>query len=260
MRSILFYLSVCLILVAGVYAGEAVTEENITIGVSSGDPVEIFTINGDITVSDWSSDQVEVIYTITCDSEEELDFITVESNTSSGIICEVYYDETWEGSHSGSVDFVVQIPSDIDLAIELASVNGNVSINGGKGEALLEVVNGNIEADGFGGELTVNSVNGNIYVSESPGIRTAELVNGNIECIVTALTNDLELASVNGNITLYLGTDAEVEIETISGIIEIADVFNAHISENIVGTSSEFGDGEFLIEISTVSGCIIIDK
>lgn len=260
MKSILLYLSVCLVLVSGVYAGEVVTEENITIGLSSGDPVEIFTINGDVTVSEWSSDQVEVIYTITCDSEEELDFITVECNTSSGIICEVDYDSAWEGSHSGSVDFVVQIPSDIDLEIELASVNGNVSIDGGKGEALLEVVNGNIEADGFGGELTVNSVNGNIYVSESSGIRTAELVNGNIECIVTALTNDLELASVNGNITLYLGTDAEVEIETITGIIEIADVFNAHISENIVGTSSEFGDGEFLIEISTVSGSIIIDK
>ena len=87
MKYCLHCLSVCLVLVSCVYAGEVVKEENITIGVSSGDPVEIFTINGDVTVSEWPSDQVEVIYTITCSSEEELDFITVECNTSSGIIC-----------------------------------------------------------------------------------------------------------------------------------------------------------------------------
>ncbi len=45
MKYCLYCLSVCLVLVSGVYAGEVVTEENITIGVSSGDPVEIFTVN-----------------------------------------------------------------------------------------------------------------------------------------------------------------------------------------------------------------------
>ena len=260
MKSMLSCLSVCLIMAAGVYAAAVVTEENITIEASSGDPVEIFTVNGDITVSDWSSDQVEVIYIITCDTEEELDFITVECNTSSGIICEVEYDGDWDGSHSGSVDFEVQVPSGIDLAIELASVNGNVIVDGGKGEALLEVVNGNIETDGFTGELAVYSVNGNIDITESSGLRVAELVNGNIECVVNVLEDDLELEAVNGNIILYLGTDAEVEIETISGMIEIADDFNAYITENIVGTSSEFGDGEFSIDISTISGNILIDN
>ncbi len=260
MKYCLYCLSVCLVLVSGVYAGEVVTEENITIGVSSGDPVEIFTVNGDVIVSEWSSDQVEVVYLITCDSEEELDYITVECNTSSGIICEVNYDDAWDGSHSGSVDFEVQIPSSIDLAIELASVNGNVTITGGEGDALLEVVNGNIEAEGFNGELVVNSVNGNIDINGSPGITVAELVNGNIECIVNALDNDLELASVNGRITLYLGVDAEVEVETISGVIDIANTFDAHVTENIVGSSSAFGEGEFSIEISTVSGNIIIDN
>ncbi len=253
-------MSVCLVLVTGVYAGDVVTEENITVEVSSGDPVEIFTINGDITVEEWNSDQVEVIYTITCSSEEQLEFITVDCNTSGGIICEVDYDESWGGSQNGGVDFTLKIPSNIDLEIELASVNGNVSIDGGNGEALLEVVNGNIEAKGFSGELAVHCVNGNIDISESPGIRIAELVNGNIECVINALEDDLELAAVNGSITLNLGIDAEVEIETISGTIEIEDIFNAYITDDIVGSSSEFGDGEFSIEISTVSGDIIIDN
>ncbi len=259
MKFSLYCLSVCLVLVPGIYAGEVVTEENITIGVSSGDPVEIFTVNGDITVSQWSSDQVEVVYIITCSSEEELDFITVECNTSNGIMCEVNYDEAWEGSHSGSVDFEVQIPTGIELAIELAAVNGNVSTEGGNGEALLEVVNGNIDAEGFSGELIVHSVNGNINIIESPGIRIIEVVNGSIECAVNDLEDDLVIEAVNGNISLFLGVDAEVNIETISGNIEIADIFAAYITDDMVGTSSAFGAGEFSIDINTVSGNILID-
>ena len=259
MKISLYCLSVCLVLVPGIYAGEVVTEENITIGVSSGDPVEIFTVNGDITVSQWSSDMVEVVYTITCSSEEELDFITVECNTSNGIMCEVNYDDAWGGSHSGSVNFEVQVPSGIELAIELASVNGNVSTEGGQGEALLEVVNGNIDAEGFSGELNVHSVNGNIDVIESPGIRIIEVVNGSIVCAVNDLENDLIIEAVNGNISLFLGVDAEVNIETISGNIEIADTFAAYINDNMVGTSSAFGAGEFSIYINTVSGNILID-
>ncbi|MEN8207927.1 MAG: hypothetical protein ABFR50_01625 [Candidatus Fermentibacteria bacterium] len=258
MRFSLYCLVVCLVLVSGVRAGEVITEENVTVGVSSGDPVEIFTVNGNIAVSEWSSDLVEVIYTITCSSDEELEFITVDCNTSNGIICEVNYAEEWEGSHSGSVDFEVQIPSDIDLEIELASINGNVSAEGGEGKALLEVVNGNIDAEGFSGELIVQSVNGNVDIIESPGIRIIEVVNGNVECVVNALEDDLELDAVNGSIILYLGVDVEVGIETISGKIEIADVFNAYITDDLVGTSSMFGDGEFSIDINTVSGNVFI--
>lgn len=260
MKTVLSCLSVCLILVAGVFAGEVVKEENVTVEVASGDPVEIFTVNGDITVEEWSSDNVEVIYIITCDSEEELSFLTVESNTSDGIICTVEYDEDWDSEHSGSVDFEVKVPSDIDLEIELVSVNGNISIDGGEGEALLEVVNGNIEATGFRGELAVHSVNGDIDIVETPGIRVAELVNGNIECIIDVLEDDLELAAVSGNILLNLTTDAEVEIETISGVIKISEIFDAHITDDIVGSSTEFGDGEYSIVISTISGDISVDN
>ncbi|MCD4848051.1 MAG: hypothetical protein K8R76_07665 [Candidatus Aegiribacteria sp.] len=257
MKYILSSLSVCMVLVTGVTAGQVTTVENITVEASSGNPMEIFTINGSIDVEEWDSNQVEVVYTITCSNEEELSFITVESNMSNGIICEVDYDDDCECSNC-SVDFEVRIPENIDLTIELTSVNGNVSIDGGKGEAILEVVNGNIDAENFSGELEVCSVNGNIEVSDSPGVRIAELVNGNIECVINSLEDDLELETVNGNITLYLGIDALVEIETISGEISIDESFNALITENIVGCSAEFGDGDLSIEISTISGDITI--
>ncbi len=260
MKLLLSCLTVCLVLSAGASAEEAVTEETISVDVSSGDPIEIITINGDIITEEWDSDQVMILYTITCDTEEELDFISVDCNTSNGILCEVDYDEDWGDSHSGSVDFAVNIPSDIDLEFEYVSVNGDVIVIGGYGKALLEVVNGDIIAESFDGELSVHAVNGDIDISESPGIRVAELVNGNIECIIDVLEDDLELAAVNGRIILDLRADAEVEIETISGTITVDDIFNAHISEEIVGSSTEFGEGEYCIEITTVSGDISIEE
>ena len=257
MKSTLTCLSVCLVLVSSAFAGDYSTVENITVQISSEDPVEIFTINGNINVEEWDSDKVEVVYTVTSDNQEDLDFVTVEYDTSIGIICEVEYDDDRENSHA-SVDFAVKIPSGIDLAIELVSINGDVSIDGGTGEAFLEVVNGSITAANFSGKLEVSAVNGDIEVSESPGFRIAELVNGTIECIINAIENDIEIAVVNGSIILDLGVDALVEIETVSGTIDIVEAFNASVIENIVGYSSEFGEGEYSIEISTVSGDISI--
>ncbi|MCK5065297.1 MAG: hypothetical protein KAQ97_08440 [Candidatus Fermentibacteraceae bacterium] len=74
----------------------------------------------------------------------------------------------------------------------------------------------------------------------------------------SAIENDIEIAVVNGSIILDLGVDALVEIETVSGTIDIVEAFNARVIENIVGYSSEFGEGEYSIEISTVSGDISI--
>jgi DUF4097 and DUF4098 domain-containing protein YvlB len=259
MKIVFSCLGVCLLIVTAAFAAEAVREESIAVDVLPGDQVEIYTINGNITAENWDSDEVEIIYIITCDTEEELDFISVDCNTSDGIVCQVEYDDNWDDSFSGNVDFNIKLPSDIDLNLDFASVNGNLILLGGDGEALLEAVNGDIEAESFDGELSIHCVNGDILVSDSPGIRIAELVNGNIECIVSSLEEDLELAAVNGYILLDLSTDAEVEIETISGNIDIDDIFNAEIMEELVGSSSEFGSGQYRIEITTVSGDISVE-
>jgi len=253
------FLTCLIVIAAGLYAAEAVSEESIATEVSPGDQLEIYTINGDIIAEKWDSDEVEVVYLITCDSEEELEFISVDCDLSDGIICEVDYDDEWDDSFSGTVDFSIKLPDDLDLEIDFASVNGDVILLGGTGEALLEVVNGDIEAESFGGELAVHCVNGDILVSGSPRIVVAELVNGNIECIIEELEDDLELASVSGEILLDLSTDAEVEIETISGTIMIDDEFNAEVINELVGSSSEFGTGEYCIEITTVSGDISVE-
>jgi len=242
-----------------VYGEDVVREETITATLAADKPVSICNINGDITVEGWDSDQVEVVYIITCDDQEEMDAIDVLCDLSNGIECEVEYDEDWDGNHSGEVVFLVKVPENLALDYELTDVNGDVSLSSARGTVRIEVVNGDITAADFDGEAVLVVVNGSVTASGIPELDEISIVNGDITCFVSELNNDLSLSGVNGEITVNLAATVKVEIDTIHGDIDVSDSFNARIEEEIVGASATFGEGGHLIEISTVSGDIEIN-
>lgn len=256
----LLFLTLTVCLATGIVYGEdVVREETITATLAADKPVSICNINGDITVEGWDSDQVEVVYIITCDDQEEMDAIDVLCDLSDGIVCEVEYDEDWDDNHSGEVVFLVKVPENLALDYQLTDVNGDVSMSSASGTVSIEVVNGNITATDFDGEAVIELVNGSVSVFGIPELDEINIVNGNITCVVSELSNDLSLCGVNGEITVNLTTASIVEIETINGDIEISEGFNADIEEEIVGAYATFGEGEHTITISTVSGDIEIN-
>ncbi len=241
-----------------VYGEDVVREETITATLAADKPVSICNINGDITVEGWDSDQVEVVFIITCDDQEEMDAIDVLYDLSDGIECEVEYDEDWDDDFNGEVVFLVKVPENLSLDYNIDDVNGNVSMSSASGTVCIEVVNGDITATDFDGEAVIELVNGSVTAAGIPELGEINIVNGDITCIVSELNNDLFLSGVNGEITVDLSAAAIVEIETVNGDIDVSDSFNARIEEEIVGASATFGEGEHLIEISTVSGDIEI--
>ena len=243
---------------ASASAEDVVREETITAALNAGEKIQIDNINGDISVEGWSSDEVEVVYTITCDNQEDMDAIEVVCDLDDGISCEVNYEEDWYRNHSGEVNFQIRVPSSQILKYELCDVNGDVSISSAAGSVILEVVNGEIDASEFTGEMTVELVNGSVTTSAVTDLQKVEIVNGSISCSIDQMGSDLSLSSVNGEIEVKLTTDASVEIETLNGDIEIASSFNPHIAEDIVGSSASFGNGEYNLEISAVSGDVEI--
>jgi len=257
MKMLFLLLAVCFIAFSA-YAEDVVREENITAVLNAGDCVEISNINGDISVEGWASESVEVVYIITCESQEEMEAIEVLCDTSNGIVCEVNYDEDWNRNHSGEVSFQIRVPSDQLLEYRLNDVNGDVKISSASGSAVLEAVNGDISAGEFNGELTVDLVNGSVTTSGVTGLKQVDIVNGSIDCSVQNMGCDLSISSVNGDIKVELMADASVEIETLSGDIDITNGYNAQIAESIVGSSASFGNGEFSMDISSVSGSIEI--
>lgn len=258
MKLMLLLLTVAI--VASVSFGEdVVREETITASLESSDLVSILNVNGDISLEGWDSEEVEIVYVITCDNQEEMDAIDVLCDLSDGIACEVDYDEDWDESHSGEVTFMVKVPEDLELDYEIADVNGNIFMSYASGNALLDVVNGEIEASNFDGAVVIELVNGSVNTHSISELDEISVVNGDIICEVSELSNDIFLSGVNGEIILNLDAEAMVEIETVSGDIDLSDSFNAIVMEELVGAGAEFGEGEHRIVITTVSGDIEVN-
>lgn len=170
--------------------------------------------------------------------------------------------------------------------ISLESVNGRVVADRLEGDIKLETVNGGIRDNlSVGKDIVYDSVNGNISVkSEMREIR-AETVNGGIEMELGDVTS-VELTTVNGQIRakLNLLENGKFESSNVSGRIEvefqkdIAAIFDvqAHaggrldnrITDDRVQKAKygphrwlEFstGSGKAKVEMSTVSGRIVLD-
>lgn len=247
-----------LILSTSAFAEECTRVETLTVSVSSGDPVQIYNLNGDIRFEEWDSEDLELSYTITCDDQRAMDNVTVELDTGSGLLCSVEYNDEYRFFNDSSVDFVVKLPSGTYLELESAFMDGDIYLHGGRGTAMLELVRGNIEVIDFDGELTAVLVTGEMTISGVPGLKQLDLVNGAIDCEMLSMLGDLEINTISGDVNLTLGAMSRVAIETISGDIHVADSFGADIIENYVGRSVDFGGGDHSIEISTVSGDVSV--
>ena len=242
------------------FAEEVVMVETVTASLESDAPLSVDNINGDITVTGWDSDTVELTYTVTCESQEDMDAVDVLVDMEDGIACEVTIDSELRESVSCQVDFEISVPSDIDLQYLIENVNGNIQFSDAAGTAEVDMVNGNVEVGDFAGDMSVSVVNGDITAEEVSGMKSIEVVNGSIMLAVQELLNDLSIETVNGEVKVQLATDAVVEIETLSGDIDVAGAFDATVSEDLVGSSAEFGNGERTIVISTVNGDIKVTE
>lgn len=258
MKLLLIMLVVCF--VAGSAIGEDVVRvETVIVTPGTDDTVAIFNFNGDISVEGRDSNEVEVVYTITCDDQEEMDALDVLCDLSSGIAFEVEYDNDWDDNHNGQVAFLVRVPQNLALKYEIENVNGNVVISSAAGTASIEVVNGDIAVSDFEGKVVIDLVNGSVSTVSISEPDEINIVNGEITCIVNELKSDLTLSSINGGISVDLAADAVVEIESLSGRIDVSNGFNVVIEEDVVGFSAGFGQGEHKIIISTVSGDIEVN-
>jgi len=242
-------------LVAGLALAEEVTvdEQACCVVLEADALVAVCSINGDIAIEEWDSDQVCIEYVITCENPDELEVMEIRCDTSDGVFCEVVYPDGWEGDHNATVDFLVRLPGTADIDLSTSTVNGDIHLTDCSGSSVIEIVNGTAEADGFSGKLCVNIVNGVISLNDVPGLYSANIVNGEITGTLVELDSDAEITAVSGSIVLRVPANARVSVSTLSGRIDIPV---GTVDHDIVGSTAEFGEGEYEIEIDTVSGDI----
>ncbi len=227
----------------------------------SGDRLAIENINGPITVTQGTGRTMSVMVTKTVKrGDGNLVKAIMEETGGTVRVCTIYLNRdpnrsTCRGDNSVSqrrgdrfeveMSYEVRVPSGV--ALEVESVNGNVSVRGVDTPASVETVNGTIDFDGA-------------------GAHNLETVNGRVTASFTRAdwTGTVSIETVNGAVSLTLPSNLSAELrgETVNGAIDVGD-FQVTVSgrwgpKEFRGTVG--GGGSRVISIETVNGSITLKK
>ncbi|NJE26033.1 hypothetical protein E3E22_05250 [Thermococcus sp. MV5] len=140
-----------------------------------------------------------------------------------------------------AVNFELLIPREVE--VEVASVNGSITVK-------------NISKAG-----KIATVNGRIHV-ENVEAKKISTVNGTIKVLMAKINNDAGISTVNGSIEVYVSRNANVEVKasTVNGKIN-TDMPGEISKTHIYGPKSftgVLGEGRHKLKISAVNGSVTI--
>ena len=213
--------------------------------------ISVDNINGDIEISGWDRDEVELHAIVKARKEEHLDRIEIDiSATSSRFSVETDYEKQsgWWGNNSnnsGEGTYILQVPRNAQLR-SVESVNGAIEVIGVAGSMNLSTVNGDIEASGLTGDAEIDTVNGSIEVQ-------FDKMNDR---------QDVVLDSVNGSIRVDLPENASARLDASTVHGRISSNLDLEVEKGrFVGSDLRdvVGGGDATISMENVNGSIRIE-
>ena len=221
---------------------EVTQEFHRTVPLAANGRVSLNNINGDVEITGWDKNEVQIDAVKSARDQQRLDNIRIEvNNSSSSVEIETKYPEHMFHNDPGAVHYTLHVPQNARLD-EIKLVNGSLNI---------EKLNGGVHAD---------LVNGKLRASDLTGEADLATVNGSIEANYASLNNvrEIKLKSVNGRVDLLLpqSPNADVEASVVNG--SISTDFPLTVKGRFVGKSMEgtLGSGGLHIELSNVNGSI----
>lgn len=207
-------------------------------------------INGDLTVTGWDKDTIEVIAVKSANSKENLDALLVNTRLDDDRLrIDVKYEDD-DHHHRGEgvqqrVDFTIHVPH-------------GTRINA------IELVNGNIEIKDVEGDVDASSVNGEVSGEKLDGHVALATVNGEVSLVANGRADSIRMNSVNGGVLLVLPKkfDARITAGTVHGSIRTMNGFADVDATSFTGSSLEgtLGKGGLKVELNTVNGNIEIRR
>lgn len=184
--------------------------------VAAGRAIEIKGINGDVSATAASGDQVEVIARKSGQRSDPDDVkIEVVEHAGGVTVCAVYPTPSGERANEclpGARGRSNNRNNDVEVDFEVRVPRG-VLFTG-------RTVNGSVRANGMTADVKASTVNGSVRVATS-ALAEASTVNGSITVSMgrTNWNETLEFATVNGGITVEMPGDlnADVSASTVNG-------------------------------------------
>jgi DUF4097 and DUF4098 domain-containing protein YvlB len=215
-----------------------------TVPLSSNGRVSLNNINGDVEITGWSRNEVQIDAVKTAPDQQRLNDMRIEVNAgTTSVEISTKYPEGRNNNNPGSVRYTLHVPQNADID----KVN---------------LVNGTLDVKQISGEITANLVNGKLRASDLAGTADLSTVNGTIDANYTSLNNvrRIKLGSVNGTLNLLLpqSPNANVSASAVNG--SISTDFPLTVKGHFVGksVSGTLGSGGVEIELNNVNGSIHI--
>ncbi len=244
-------------------ASAATLEETFKKRIDAKDITEVVlsNINGNIQVSSWEENAIEVIAYkkvrgsnerkaqrlmehLIIDISQEGSSLTIETdlpqsrNNGSGFF-------TWlfnGGGNSASVNYELHVPKTMNL--ELHSTNGAIIATDCSGDFDCSTTNGKIRLEDISGSARAKSTNGSLYIS------------------FRKFNSDKEMRfrTTNGSIKLLLpyNTNADLEARTTNGSIKCELPLTERYAKSHKRLEGEINDGGTLLTLRTTNGSIKI--
>jgi DUF4097 and DUF4098 domain-containing protein YvlB len=243
--SLKFYLCIVLFFLSANFV--AATEERIihqTFPLNEKGTVQLSNVNGDVTIRGWEKNEVDMKATKRAPADY-IDLIKIEvDSTPERLTIETKYPRGRKESNV-SVTYELMVPKH-------AVLNA------------IENVNGAIEITGVEGQIKINTVNGSAEIEGSKSAVDAETVNGRITAKWSDFPKqgDVSLRTVNGGLKLQLpdNVNADVRASSMNGTIRTdfpITVEGRFVSRKLAG---RIGAGGTSIDLETVNGSIDILK
>jgi DUF4097 and DUF4098 domain-containing protein YvlB len=177
-----------------------------TVSVGRGASVDLSLVSGDVIVTAWNRDQVQIkAYSEEIPLRFEHVGSTVRVNTVSG-----------RYRRTGDQRMEVQVP--VGTRVEASSVSGDVSVRGTRGEVEASSVSGDLEVEDVVRRASIHTVSGELRARRLEGDVRARTVSGDLT--LDELSGEIDAESVSGEISVRRARSARVRGESVSGEIE----------------------------------------
>ncbi|MGH9660519.1 MAG: DUF4097 family beta strand repeat-containing protein, partial [Bryobacteraceae bacterium] len=171
-----------------------------TYPLAAGGRVAVSNVNGDIRVTAWDKNEVDLVAVKRARSKDKLDEcqITIDASADS-VVVRTRYPSDRTNQNSARVSYTLRVPRAARLS-SIDTVNGTVAIEGVTGDVKASTVNGDATARGLAAETRLSTV------------------NGRLEALYDRLPagKAVDLGSVNGAIVLSLPPDASADLSVSS--------------------------------------------
>lgn len=260
--------------------------------VSQGGNLKVNAPGGNVTVSSWNQNKVDVKVYGNENAEKAMDVRLIQDGNDISVKLEYKNDKNY--GRNLEVSVTVTVPEKYNTKVytaggnvslsgisgdnSLTTAGGNISLTGMSGMMNATTAGGNISVSNFNGELKVTSAGGNISlagvkgdtkVSTAGGNMDIEVADGEVEASTaggevtmrySGTVKGIDIATMGGDIELYLPENAKATLKcaTMSG--EVNTAFSGNFKKTETSLKGDINGGGAKVECSTMGGDIRINK